>query len=72
MGNLYDRILARVVLPGGGGTIRHQVRDFIDCSEIIEWPIFNVADSLLVVGVAVLILGALGSFIAEARRGRRV
>jgi lipoprotein signal peptidase len=71
LGNLYDRLLARVILPGGGGTIRHQVRDFIDCSEIVEWPVFNVADCLLVAGVAVLILGALGGFLAETRRARR-
>lgn len=55
LGNLYDRLFSEVVIPGVG-TISHQVRDFIDCSELHYPYIFNIADVLLVVGVAVLIL----------------
>lgn len=56
LGNLYDRLFAAVELPGLDGSIRHQVRDFIDCSELYYPYVFNVADALLVVGVAVLML----------------
>ncbi|MCJ7544494.1 MAG: signal peptidase II [Phycisphaerae bacterium] len=55
LGNLYDRLLAQVALPGLE-PIRHQVRDFIDCSQIGYKWIFNVADVYLVVGVAMLVL----------------
>lgn len=55
LGNLYDRALAQVVLPGyNGPPIQYQVRDFIDASGLGFWPwIFNVADIFLVVGVAI-------------------
>ena len=66
MGNLYDRLCARVALPGDG-VIRHRVRDFIDCSELYYPWVFNVADALLVVGAAMLVLY---SFLAD-RRARR-
>jgi signal peptidase II len=46
IGNCYDRIV--------GG----QVRDFI-YFELINWPIFNVADSMLVCGAGILMLQAL-------------
>ncbi len=55
LGNLYDRLFAQVVLPGLE-PIRHQVRDFIDCSQIGYKWIFNLADAYLVIGVAMLIL----------------
>ena len=55
IGNLYDRLLGQVVLPGVG-SIRHQVRDFIDCRQLYYPWVFNVADILLVVGVALLML----------------
>ena len=45
IGNCYDRIV--------GG----QVRDFI-YFELINWPIFNLADSMLVCGAGVLMLQA--------------
>ena len=61
LGNLYDRLTSSVALPGTP-PIRYNVRDFIDCSEIplpfgfrYVW-VFNIADALLVVGIAVLIL----------------
>jgi len=55
LGNLYDRLLGQVVLPGVG-SIRHQVRDFIDCRQLHYPWVFNVADVFLVVGVALLLL----------------
>jgi lipoprotein signal peptidase len=55
LGNLYDRLLAVVKLPGDG-VIRRQVRDFIDCSGLHYPWVFNVADVLLVVGVALIAL----------------
>jgi len=55
-GNFYDRLFSEVVVPGGAGVIRHQVRDFIDCSELYYPYIFNLADVFLVAGVAALLL----------------
>lgn len=68
LGNLYDRLFSEVALPGSqpievpGGPplpalepIRHHVRDFIDCRELYYPWIFNLADVLLVVGVAALL-----------------
>jgi signal peptidase II len=61
VGNLYDRLVATVAVPGLDEPIRHQVRDFIDGSQIaiggINYPyIFNIADVLLVVGVGILMV----------------
>jgi len=61
VGNLYDRLFATVAVPGLDEPIRHQVRDFIDCSQIsvggVNYPyIFNIADVLLVVGVGILLV----------------
>ena len=57
MGNLHDRLLAEVRLPlAGVEPIRHQVRDFIDLGQLHYPYIFNVADALLVIGVAILVL----------------
>ncbi|MDY6911123.1 MAG: signal peptidase II [Chloroflexota bacterium] len=53
VGNLYDRLFGSVTLPGVA-PIRYQVRDFIDCSGLYYPWVFNVADALLVVGVAML------------------
>jgi len=53
LGNLHDRLFGKVVLPTGQ-VIRHQVRDFIDCSALHYPWIFNVADAWLVVGVVIL------------------
>lgn len=72
LGNLYDRLLAQVTLAGME-PIRHQVRDFIDCSQIGYKWIFNVADVYLVVGVAMLVLHWLpdGRRAAKARAAAR-
>jgi len=66
LGNLYDRLFASVEVPGDG-IIRYQVRDFIDCSELYYPWVFNIADVLLVVGVAMLLLN---SVLAQQRRKR--
>jgi lipoprotein signal peptidase len=71
LGNLYDRLFAQVRV-GDLEPIRHQVRDFIDCSQIGYRWIFNLADAYLVVGVLMLILYWLcdGRRAAKARAAR--
>ena len=54
IGNCYDRI------------VYGQVRDFV-YFELINWPIFNLADSMLVLGAGVLVFQAV--FFAEPSRG---
>lgn len=51
-GNLYDRIFVSEYLYHRGEYVRG-VRDFIDVG---WWPVFNVADIVIVVGVAVYML----------------
>ena len=58
LGNQYDRLFSVVRLPGVD-PIRYEVRDFIDCSGLYYPWVFNVADALLVVGVAAIILHSL-------------
>ena len=59
LGNAYDRLFCRVVFPTIGERVR-EVRDFIDLhAGRFHWPTFNVADVLLVFGVAVIMLHAL-------------
>ena len=53
LGNLYDRVFAQVTLPGLE-PISHQVRDFVDCSQIGYKWIFNVADAYVVVGALMM------------------
>jgi signal peptidase II len=67
LGNLYDRLFAQVPLPGLE-PIRHQVRDFIDCSQIGYKWIFNLADAYLVIGAAMLIF----HWLLEGRRAAKV
>ena len=63
LGNLYDRLGLSGenwgALPGQPAT--HAVRDWIlwQVSDDWRWPNFNIADSLLVIGVCVLMLRAL-------------
>ncbi|MFB3894002.1 MAG: signal peptidase II [Phycisphaerae bacterium] len=57
LGNLYDRLFAVVQLPDAAQPIRYQVRDFIDCSGLHYPWVFNVADVLLVFGVAIIMIG---------------
>lgn len=75
LGNLYDRLFSLVELPGMD-PIRYNVRDFIDCSEVplpfgvsYAW-IFNVADVLLVVGVAILAIQWLVHLLKHLRTGK--
>jgi signal peptidase II len=54
LGNLYDRLgLHGLTTPDG--TRVFAVRDFLDFA-LINWPIFNLADSFLVFGAALLFL----------------
>jgi len=46
LGNLYDRI------------VFNGVRDFLWWYKFIDWPVFNIADSCLVVGAGLLLLEA--------------
>jgi lipoprotein signal peptidase len=48
LGNLYDRL------------VFNGVRDFLHWNYLFDWPVFNVADSCLVVGACLLLLQALG------------
>jgi signal peptidase II len=56
LGNLYDRLFSYVQVPGNFPPICREVRDFIDASQLYYRYVFNVADVLLVVGVALLVL----------------
>ena len=53
LGNLYDRLYSRIEILDLPPILRN-VRDFIDCSDLHYPWVFNVADMLLVVGVAAL------------------
>ena len=58
LGNLYDRTFVEVALRDGT-TATGRVRDFIDVTlPVIDypWPVFNIADVLLVVGLGVIML----------------
>ncbi len=62
LGNLYDRLgLSGDPWFGPGNTnplAKHAVRDWVlwQANDQWRWPNFNIADSLLVVGVAILLL----------------
>ena len=62
VGNLYDRLglpgLSWHAPPERHGTAVLAVRDWIHFSleGVIDWPIFNLADSFLVVGAGLLLL----------------
>ncbi|MEK6238051.1 MAG: signal peptidase II, partial [Planctomycetales bacterium] len=52
LGNLYDRLALHGIHRGE--TAVYAVRDWIDF-RLINWPIFNIADSFLVCGAALLL-----------------
>jgi signal peptidase II len=54
LGNLYDR-LGLHDLRNLEGQVEHAVRDFLYI-EVINWPIFNFADSYLVTGAIMLLI----------------
>ena len=57
LGNAHDRLFSRVWLPGETAARTGEVRDFLDVNlYFMRWPAFNVADALLVVGVAVIVV----------------
>ncbi len=66
LGNLYDRLGLPGLVWGAGplhaqGAPVYAVRDWLHfrIAGLIDWPIFNVADSLLVCGAALLVWHAL-------------
>jgi signal peptidase II len=65
IGNLYDRLgLPERLWPGAAGSVAragHTVRDWIllQWNDQWRWPNFNIADSLLVIGAAVLFFHAM-------------
>ena len=58
LGNQYDRLFSLVQLPGVE-PISYEVRDFIDCSGLYYPWVYNIADALLVVGVAIILVHGL-------------
>lgn len=67
-GNLYDRLGVPGLLWGPGsshevGEPVYAVRDFLHfkIDGLIDWPIFNIADSMLVCGAALLMWHAMRS-----------
>jgi signal peptidase II len=56
LGNLADRIFR------APGFLRGHVVDFVDVG---PWPVFNVADSAITVGIVLLVVGALRSEIRD-------
>jgi len=64
-GNLYDR-LGFPRLESSPGTTIYAVRDWLhfQIEPVFDWPIFNIADSLLVCGAALLVWHA---FTADGR-----
>ena len=67
VGNLNDRLFSHVQLPQRPPVDRH-VRDFLDFGQLHYPWIFNVADVLLVAGLAILVLACL----VQWRRQRRL
>ena len=67
LGNLYDRLGLHGLIKPDGQRI-YAVRDFLDFA-LINWPIFNLADTFLVIGAGLLLLLSFQSHTthAEAR-----
>lgn len=63
VGNLYDRVFAKVRLAGEAAAVGGRMHDFIDVCAI-NYPVFNVADMLLVIGLGLIMLHTI-------RQGRR-
>ncbi|MFM1905194.1 MAG: hypothetical protein RLZZ440_3094 [Planctomycetota bacterium] len=65
IGNLYDRLglpgLRWHLPPDRAGQAVYAVRDWIHFTlpGVIDWPIFNIADSFLVVGAGMLLIATL-------------
>lgn len=65
LGNLYDR-LGLHGLTNDKGQIEYAVRDFL-YFEIINWPIFNFADTFLVTGAIMLLIQSFQAEVAAER-----
>jgi len=58
LGNLHDR-LGLWSMPGDPSFDAHAVRDWILCAyRHLQWPNFNIADSLLVTGIVMILWAA--------------
>ncbi len=62
LGNLYDRVFTSMQLRGYPQSY-YGVRDFVDfrIPGVYNWPVFNVADIAIVLGVVIFILWSLSS-----------
>jgi signal peptidase II len=65
LGNLYDR-LGLHGLRDDNGMIEYAVRDFLYI-QIINWPIFNFADTFLVTGAIMLLIQSFQADLAAKR-----
>lgn len=58
LGNLYDRLGLHGLVDPRTGELQYAVRDFL-YFELIDWPIFNLADTFLVIGATMLAIQSL-------------
>lgn len=68
LGNLYDRLGLHGLRDEVTGQIQYAVRDFL-YFQIIEWPIFNFADTFLVTGAIMLLIQSFQADAAAKRTG---
>ncbi len=59
--NIYEKVFFTMVIAGGTSNlidrvIRGYVVDFIDVSQLLDFPIFNIADIFIVLGVIGLVI----------------
>ena len=66
LGNLYDRLGLHGLRDDLTGQIQYAVRDFL-YFQIIEWPIFNFADTFLVTGAIMLLIQSFQADVAAKR-----
>ncbi|MCE5280293.1 MAG: signal peptidase II [Planctomycetaceae bacterium] len=72
LGNLYDRLFSCVAIPDASmPPIRYHVRDFVDWGQLGYPYVFNIADALLVAGVAMLILHWFASARRESKKQKK-
>ena len=66
LGNLYDRLGLHGLRNQDSGAIEYAVRDFL-YFEIINWPIFNFADTFLVTGAIMLLIQSFQAEVAAEK-----